>query len=278
MGKKLTAIILGTIGAVATAGCITALNSNKQVGYDNMMANVKDDVCNGVKLVRTEMEYCSTFDPITCFKTKGFGTGTVIKSEDGKSYILTAGHVIEADNLHIDLFGRVYELKESKLKVDGIDSELEVLASEFNEEMDYALLKGDGELDTMSAELGDSNKLERGVILYICGHPQALGKNTTEGIVSAKNVVTSQFDVEPGKTIPSQFMFTTPISPGNSGSAIYAVNGGDELHLVGVAVAYYPSGQNLNVGVKINDIWEKIREYIEEKKNDDDAGDGGTER
>ena len=56
-----------------------------------------------------------------------------------------------------------------------------------------------------------------------------------------------------GKVTPEQFMFTSPISGGNSGGPIFTIKGG-VLYLIGIAVATYPAGQNLNIGVKTNDI------------------------
>lgn len=95
--------------------------------------------------------------------------------------------------------------------------------------------------------LGDSGKLAVGDRIYSVGNPKGLEGTFAEGIVSGIR------EVEREKLL----QITAPISPGSSGGPILNDSGA----VVGVAVATFTDGQNLNFAIpaaKISSLLTKI--------------------
>ncbi|MBI1968385.1 trypsin-like peptidase domain-containing protein [Candidatus Woesearchaeota archaeon] len=119
---------------------------------------------------------------------------------------------------------------------------------------DYALLRlpSSHQLPSLARSphlrLGDSAVLEPGDFVYAVGYSLMQGRFLSAGEVSnvsdfAENSLLQDFE----------FTITSPISPGNSGGPAFAVYDGD-LHYVGVTVAYFVSGQNMNIAEGITSI------------------------
>jgi len=83
--------------------------------------------------------------------------------------------------------------------------------------------------------LGDSRRVAVGDEIYAIGNPQGLEGTFSEGIISGIRKV--------GKDILLQI--TAPISPGSSGGPILNAQG----EVIGVAVAAFRGGQNLNFAI-----------------------------
>jgi hypothetical protein len=99
---------------------------------------------------------------------------------------------------------------------------------------DLALLKVSG-AKAPALQIDESSDLAVGDVVYAVGNPEGLEGTFSQGIVSGIR------DVGPDKLL----QITAPISPGSSGGPIIDGRG----HVVGVAVATFAEGQNLNFAV-----------------------------
>ena len=89
-------------------------------------------------------------------------------------------------------------------------------------------------------KLGDFSKAAVGDRVYSVGNPKGLEGTFAEGIISGIR------EIEGDKLL----QITAPISPGSSGGPILAESGS----AVGVAVATYRGGQNLNFAIPISQV------------------------
>jgi S1-C subfamily serine protease len=86
--------------------------------------------------------------------------------------------------------------------------------------------------------LGDSNELAVGDVVYAIGNPEGLEGTFSQGIVSGiRSIGTDKL-----------LQITAPISPGSSGGPIIDTSG----NVVGVAVATFREGQNLNFAIPVS--------------------------
>lgn len=99
---------------------------------------------------------------------------------------------------------------------------------------DLVLLKVPG-ASARKLSLGDSNAMAVGDVVYAIGNPEGLEGTFSQGIVSGIR------SIETDKLL----QVTAPISPGSSGGPI--INNRGEV--VGVAVATFSEGQNLNFAI-----------------------------
>lgn len=207
------------------------------------------------------------------------GSGTVIDEKDGYYHILTAQHIIEmpeiisttsssavsglgGEDLEKVLTSTTFTaiLKdEIVIKVAGLDAK--VLC--YSKSHDYALLRipSNGKLSPLSknenVHWGDSGIIEVGDYVYTMGYPLGLDRFVSDGIVS--NIIFPGRLSGIFKTLRDDaFMFSSPISPGNSGGPVFTVAEGN-LYLVGVISGHYPQGNDLYLAFKINDILKDIR-------------------
>ena len=89
-----------------------------------------------------------------------------------------------------------------------------------------------------SLSLADSHKMAVGDEVFVAGNPQGLEGTFSQGIVSGIR------DVESGTLL----QITAPISPGSSGGPVLNSEG----KVVGISVATFTSGQNLNFAIPAN--------------------------
>lgn len=99
---------------------------------------------------------------------------------------------------------------------------------------DLALLSVSG-LKARAVEIGNAASLEVGASVYAVGNPRGLEGSFSQGIVSA---------IRPIDGV-SLLQITAPISPGSSGGPVLDASG----KVVGVSVATYKGGQNLNFAI-----------------------------
>lgn len=140
----------------------------------------------------------------------------------GDSLVATNLHVVEgASGGYAKLVGTSTKLNiEGTLGVDRL--------------RDLALLKLSGGTAPLLV-LGDSGKVAVGDAVYAVGNPQGLEGTFSQGIVSGIRKVGSD----------TLLQITAPISPGSSGGPVLASTGG----VMGVAVATFQGGQNLNFAI-----------------------------
>jgi len=86
--------------------------------------------------------------------------------------------------------------------------------------------------------LSDSDKVQVGDTVYAVGNPLGLEGTFSQGIVSGVRAVGSD----------SLLQITSPISPGSSGGPVLNTTG----QVIGVSVATFEGGQNLNFAIPIN--------------------------
>ena len=95
--------------------------------------------------------------------------------------------------------------------------------------------------------LGDSDTLQIGSPIYAVGNPRGLEGTFSQGIISSiRKVGTDKI-----------LQLTAPISPGSSGGPVL----NDKGHVIGVSVATFRGGQNLNFAIPSNYL-KKLMEQI----------------
>jgi hypothetical protein len=146
------------------------------------------------------------------------GSGFIIP----KGYIVTNFHVVEgASSGFIKRAG-----DRTKYRITGI--------VEKNEAVDLVILAVDG-MPEEGVKLSDRKSIEVGETVFALGNPRGLEGTFSQGIVSS---VRELDDL-------SLLQITAPISPGSSGGPIADEKG----EVVGVAVATFRGGQNLNFAI-----------------------------
>jgi len=93
--------------------------------------------------------------------------------------------------------------------------------------------------------LGNSDSLEVGETIYAVGNPQGLEGTFSQGIVSSVRQLGAE----------KLLQITAPISPGSSGGPVLNARG----EVVGVSVATYKGGQNLNFAIPVNALRTLLR-------------------
>jgi hypothetical protein len=138
--------------------------------------------------------------------------------------IATNFHVIEdASSGYAKLIG-----EEKKYDIEGITA--------LDQEHDLALLKVSANGHLLS--LGDSKMLQVGEPVYAVGNPRGLEGTFSQGIVSSIRSIGDDTILQ----------ITAPISPGSSGGPVLDSN----ANVIGVSVATFTGGQNLNFAIPSN--------------------------
>ena len=164
-------------------------------------------------------------------------SGSVLFEDNEFSYVLTAGHCVD-QRTSPQYVSSTFEFagEEGELYVRGIN-------------LDYALLRiPNVEIEPLM--IGDSSQLREGDVINAIGYPLGIIKNVSEGIVSNLSLPQEIDDTE-------GFMFTAAISPGSSGGPLFARTGRG-FELVGIAISYYPRGNDMYCATGINQILEDI--------------------
>lgn len=177
------------------------------------------------KKVNPSIVYIETYNKYN--QKVGSGSGVIV-SKDG--VVVTNHHVIvdvtEISYVKIRLHnGQIYETDQ----VIG-----------YSANRDLAVLKINGPKNLVPIVLGDSNKINTGEKIFALGSPLGIQNSVTEGIISNKNIIDNKL---------SFIQFTAPISQGNSGGALVNIYG----ELIGINVAYYIEGQNMNLAIPLKD-------------------------
>jgi len=162
------------------------------------------------------------------FQQPGQGSGTIVRAEERKGYILTNNHVVGGAN------------KITVVLADGRELEAKLVGAD--PRSDIAVVEIEAE-ELPSAALADSDRIEVGQIVLAVGSPFGLDQTVTSGIVSAKgrsNVRITEY---------RDFIQTdAAINPGNSGGPLVNLRG----EIIGVNTAIYSrSGGYMGIGFAI---------------------------
>jgi len=170
---------------------------------------------------------------------KAFGSTVLLVMEDanGQPLSLGSGFFVHdgeiASNLHVvqDAARGYAKLvgQKTKYDIEGITA--------VDPERDLVVLKISAD-HPQSLFLGNSDSVQVGEPVYAVGNPQGLEGTFSQGIVSSiREVGTDKL-----------LQITAPISPGSSGGPV--LNGKGEV--IGVSVATFRGGQNLNFAIPSN--------------------------
>jgi Do/DeqQ family serine protease len=177
------------------------------------------------------------------FRQSGLGSGIIVRRAGDTVYVLTNDHVVkDATDVSVKLSdGSVY-----KARVVGTDPRKDVAMVSFQTR------------DAVSiAELGDSNTLEVGDIVFAVGNPLGFASSVTMGIVSALGR-RARGDVA---TYTDYIQTDAPINQGNSGGALVNIRG----QVIGMNTwIAAPSGGNVGLGfaIPINNTRQAIEDFI----------------
>ena len=169
---------------------------------------------------------------------KAFGSAVLLVMEDGNGQPLSLGSGFFvrngeiASNLHV-VEGAVRGY--AKLVGEKTKYDIEGIAA-VDAERDLVVLKVSAGR-SQALPLGNSDVVQVGESVYAVGNPQGLEGTFSQGIVSSiREVGTDKL-----------LQITAPISPGSSGGPV--LNGKGEV--IGVSVATFRSGQNLNFAIPV---------------------------
>ncbi|MDO8561035.1 MAG: trypsin-like peptidase domain-containing protein [bacterium] len=203
---------------------ITALFCGSFGIFSFAVAN--EELCNSVcKKMQEIKERSNNVVLIYAFGSKGAssGTGTVISTAEGNTYILTNNHVVEGASS-----GRVWVVFES-----GKKEEVAVIGRD--PAADLALLQSP-ELPPGATPVIFGRELKIGQQVYALGYPFGM-RSVTFGYINA---------LEPTLTWP--FIWTqTPINPGNSGGPLF----NEKREMVGVNTAVVPVNIAVGGGISL---------------------------
>ena len=170
---------------------------------------------------------------------KALGSTVLLVLEDangqpmslGSGFFVREGEI--ASNLHVVEgaswgYAKVVGQK-TKYDIEGV--------SGIDLERDLVLLKISAP-ETLPLSLGNSDSVQVGEPVYAVGNPQGLEGTFSQGIVSSIREVGSD----------KLLQITAPISPGSSGGPVLNSKG----EVIGVSVATFRGGQNLNFAIPSN--------------------------
>jgi hypothetical protein len=170
---------------------------------------------------------------------KAFGSTVLLVMEDanGQPLSLGSGFIVRdgeiASNLHVvEGAARGYAKivgQKTKYDIEGVPA--------VDKERDLVVLKISAS-GSQALSLGNSDDVQVGESVYAVGNPQGLEGTFSQGIVSSVREV--------GTDILLQI--TAPISPGSSGGPVLNSKG----EVIGVSVATFRGGQNLNFAIPAN--------------------------
>jgi hypothetical protein len=157
-----------------------------------------------------------------------------MKDESGRPLSLGSGFIVRngeiASNLHV-VQGAVRGYakligQKTKYDIEGVTA--------FDSKRDLVVLK----ISTAASRvltIGNSNAAQVGESVYAVGNPQGLEGTFSQGIISSIREVGTDKLIQ----------ITAPISPGSSGGPVL----NDKGEVIGVSVATYRGGQNLNFAI-----------------------------
>jgi Do/DeqQ family serine protease len=178
------------------------------------------------------------------FRQSGLGSGIIVRRAGSTVYVLTNNHVVkDATDISVKLSdNRIY-----KARVVGTD-----------QRKDVAMVSFQARDPVSVADLGNSNTVEVGDIVFAVGNPLGFESSVTMGIVSALGRRARSAEVA---TYTDYIQTDAPINQGNSGGALVNING----QVIGMNTwIAAPSGGNVGLGfaIPINNARQAIDDFI----------------
>jgi serine protease Do len=184
------------------------------------------------------------------FRQSGLGSGIIVQHTGGRYYVLTNNHVVKDAS---DISVKLSDQRVFKARTVGTDPR-----------KDVALISFDSRDSIAVAELGDSNSLQVGDIVFAIGNPFGFESTVTMGIVSALGRHGPQADVA---SYTDYIQTDAAINQGNSGGALVNING--EVIGMNTWIAA-PTGGNIGLGfaIPIDNARQPIQDFIAKGKVD----------
>jgi Do/DeqQ family serine protease len=185
------------------------------------------------------------------FKAHGLGSGVIVRRSGNTVYVLTNNHVVgEAEEIALKL----HNGKQYTARLVGKDPR-----------KDLALVSFETTDQVPVAEIGDSDRVQVGDIVFAVGNPLGFESSITQGIVSA---VGRKPGLQAGVAGFTEYIQTdAAINQGNSGGALVDIDG----RIVGINTwIASPSGGNVGLGftIPINNAKGAIEDFITKGKVD----------
>jgi Do/DeqQ family serine protease len=183
------------------------------------------------------------------FRAHGLGSGVIVRKTGNIVYVLTNNHVVgEAEEITVKLHNR----KEYTARLVGKDPR-----------KDLALVSFETGDQVPVAEMGDSDRVQVGDIVFAVGNPLGFESSITQGIVSA---VGRKPGPQTGVSSFTEYIQTdAAINQGNSGGALVDIDG----RVVGINTwIASPSGGNVGLGftIPINNAKGAVEDFITKGK------------
>lgn len=184
------------------------------------------------------------------FRQSGLGSGIIVQHTGTRYYVLTNNHVVQDAS---DISVKLHDQRVFKARTVGTDPR-----------KDVALVTFDSRDSIPVAELGDSNGLQVGDIVFAIGNPFGFESTVTMGIVSALGRHGPQGDIA---TYTDYIQTDAAINQGNSGGALVNIKG--EVIGMNTWIAA-PTGGNIGLGfaIPINNAQQPIQDFIAKGKVD----------
>ncbi len=183
------------------------------------------------------------------FRQSGLGSGIIVQHNGGRYFVLTNNHVVKDAS---DISVKLSDQQVFKAHTVGTDPR-----------KDTALVSFDTRDDIPVADLGDSNGLQVGDIVFAIGNPFGFESTVTMGIVSALGRH-GQGDVA---SYTDYIQTDAAINQGNSGGALVNIKG----QVIGMNTwIAAPTGGSIGLGfaIPINNARQGIQDFIAKGKVD----------
>lgn len=237
------------------AAAITALMATASPAYDKTPLKNPDKI----KQLR---------ESVFCIENIVFGTrpipigkyfGTAFSLRIGKEvYLITNKHTISITDEQTQMISLIDDVRDTTRNAkDRLDL---VYVSE---DYDIAILKPNKTLPAPEYKF-IKEPLELGDHLYYTGYPCGIVKHTAQGLISLEEITLGSYG--------QGFIFDGSISPGMSGSPIYAHEKG-KVYLAGIVTSHLQGSESVSMGINSRVINEVLQQYLrkERKKAEDRA-------
>ncbi len=184
------------------------------------------------------------------FQQSGLGSGIIVQHTGSRYFVLTNNHVVKDAS---DISVKLNDQRVFKARTVGTDSR-----------KDVALVSFDSRDAIPVAEMGDSNSVQVGDIVFAIGNPFGYESTVTMGIVSALGRHGPQGDVA---SYTDYIQTDAAINQGNSGGALVNIDG----QVIGMNTwIAAPTGGNIGLGfaIPIDNARQPIQDFISKGKVD----------